>query len=173
MQDLLIQKASISDLSDLQSISQETFRETFAAHNTAEDMDQYLAAVFNTAQLTKEINHSESNFYLAILNNKLIGYLKVNFGNAQTEIKDQWAMEMERIYILKAYSGRSIGTLLLRKALSLAKEEKLRYIWLGVWEHNLRAIRFYENHGFVPFDKHIFKLGSDLQTDILMKREID
>ena len=71
--------------------------------------------------------------------------------------------------MLKEFHGKKVGQFLYDKAIELAKEKNVDYVWLGVWEKNQRAIRFYEKNGFVIFDKHIFKLGNDAQTDILMK----
>ena len=93
----------------------------------------------------------------------------MNTGDAQTELKDLNAFEIERIYVDKAYLGKKIGQLLFEKAIELAKSKNATYVWLGVWEENYRALAFYEKNGFVPFDKHVFMLGSDAQTDIMMK----
>ncbi|SMG52036.1 GNAT family N-acetyltransferase, partial [Sphingobacterium psychroaquaticum] len=101
--------------------------------------------------------------------NEVIGYLKINFGQSQTELKDEKALEIERIYVLKEYHGKNVGQVLYQKAMEIAKEKKADYVWLGVWEENPRAISFYKKNGFVEFDKHIFKLGDDEQTDIIMK----
>ncbi|MNE41268.1 Protease synthase and sporulation negative regulatory protein PAI 1 [compost metagenome] len=81
-------------------------------------------------------------------------------------------MEIERIYVLRAFHGKKVGQILYEKALQIAEVLGLSFIWLGVWEKNLRAIQFYEKNGFVAFDKHIFKLGDDEQTDIMMKKEL-
>ena len=101
-----------------------------------------------------------------------MGYLKLNFGDSQTELKDQKALEIERIYVLKEFHGKKVGQLLFEKALKIAEEKKVDYVWLGVWEENLRAINFYKKNGFEEFDKHIFKLGNDEQTDIMMKLKL-
>ena len=98
-----------------------------------------------------------------------MGYLKINLGPAQTELKDSNSLEIERIYVLKSYFGKKVGQLLYEKAASIAKELKLKYIWLGVWEKNERALQFYKKNGFVEFDQHQFVLGEDVQNDILMK----
>ena len=82
-------------------------------------------------------------------------------------------MEIERIYVSSSYYGEGVGQLLFEKALQIARDNAKNCIWLGVWEHNPRAIRFYEKNGFTPFDQHIFKLGDEEQTDILMKRILD
>lgn len=88
-------------------------------------------------------------------------------------MKDDKALEIERIYVLSEYHGKRIGQLLYEKAMQIAKQSNADYIWLGVWEENPRAISFYKKNGFVEFDKHIFKLGDDEQTDIMMKLQLN
>jgi ribosomal protein S18 acetylase RimI-like enzyme len=153
----------------LQHIGRLTFSETFAAVNTEENMNKYLDEEFALSKLKEELNQKNSEFYFAELGNKLIGYSKINVGQAQTEIRDDKALEIERIYVLHEFHGKNVGKILLEKAIKQAIKRKLDYIWLGVWEENPRAIRFYEKNGFKAFDKHIFTLGDDKQTDILMK----
>ena len=164
-----IRAISISDLTQLQKIGKTTFAETFAEHNTKEDLEKYLNESFALDKLSAELANPNAAFYFAALNGEVIGYLKINFGDAQTELKDNKAVEIERIYVLQAYHGKKIGQLLYNKAIEIAKEHKAKYVWLGVWEENHRALQFYKKNGFVPFDTHIFKLGNDEQTDIMMK----
>ena len=164
--------ATPSDILTLQSIGRQTFFETFAESNTEENMAKYLEEGFSIQKLTAELTHPDSSFYFAVANDQVIGYLKINRGASQTEQQSNKALEIERIYVLKAYHGKNIGQLLYEKAMQLAEQQQVEYVWLGVWEENPRAIRFYEKNGFVAFDKHIFKLGEDEQTDILMKRSL-
>jgi ribosomal protein S18 acetylase RimI-like enzyme len=93
-------------------------------------------------------------------------------GASQTELNDNTALEIERIYVTQAYQGKKVGQKLYEKAIQVAKDREVEYIWLGVWEENHKAIRFYTKNGFTAFDKHIFKLGDDVQTDIMMKLTI-
>lgn len=172
MQDIAIYKVSLQDVEALQAIGRVTFSQTFSEHNNAEDMEAYLKTSYAIEKLTAEINNPESEFYFAKENENIIGYLKINTGKAQTEIKNLDAFEIERIYVDQAYLGKKIGQILFQKALQLAKQKKAAYVWLGVWEENHRAIAFYKKNGFVPFDKHIFKLGNDEQTDIMMKLDL-
>lgn len=167
-----IKKAVLADLKIIQNISKQSFTETFAAINSPENMEKYLEESFNTTQLTSEISNPESPFYIAFWEKEPVGYLKLNFGNAQTEsIKDN-AIEIQRIYVLQAFHGKKIGQILLDEAIKIAHQEAVEYIWLGVWEENHRAIQFYTKNGFITFDKHIFTLGNDQQTDLLMKLNI-
>ena len=172
MLNITITKLTPNDIASLQSIGKQTFYETFAAGNTEEDMQMYLNESFRTDKLTMELQEPNSEFYFALLNNQPIGYLKLNFGAAQTELKDETAIEIERIYVLKEFHGKQVGQLLCDQALEVAKQASANYIWLGVWEKNLRAINFYIKNGFEKFDKHLFKLGKDEQTDIMMKLKL-
>jgi ribosomal protein S18 acetylase RimI-like enzyme len=164
-----IRKINILDLAQLQEIGISTFAETFAEYNTKEDLDKYLVESFSNEKLSAELNNPDASFYFAEVDNTVIGYLKINFGDAQTELKDNKSVEIERIYVLQAYHGKKIGQLLFNKAIEIAKEHQAHYVWLGVWEENHRALQFYKKNGFVQFDTHIFKLGNDEQTDIMMK----
>ena len=132
-------------------------------------MQIYLEERFSSARLTPELENKDSEFYFACSGNEVIGYLKVNSGKAQTELQDDRALEIERIYVVKEFYGKHVGRLLLEKALTIAKEKNAGYIWLGVWELNFRALNFYRKKGFIEFDRHEFILGNERQTDIMMK----
>lgn len=173
MDRIRIQKVSLSNLDQLQEISRQTFSETFSAGNTVENMNKHLQEAFSAEKMTSELSDENTAFYFAILDGKIIGYLKLNFGQSQTELKDDKGVEIERIYVVKEFYGKTVGQILYEKAIRVAIDRKAVYIWLGVWEENHRAIAFYKKNGFVEFDKHIFKLGDDEQTDLMMKLELD
>ncbi|MFM2190964.1 MAG: hypothetical protein RL491_1350 [Bacteroidota bacterium] len=168
-----LRKVTLETLPELQVISKTTFQETFAHLNTEENMIRYLNEGFGIKKLEQEVLNENSMFYIAEISDSIVGYLKVNFEDAQTENIIPDAMEIERIYVSSSYYGEGVGQLLFEKAVQLARDNAANCIWLGVWEHNPRAIRFYEKNGFTPFDQHIFKLGDEEQTDILMKRILD
>lgn len=170
MENIEIKRITIDDIEALQGISKQTFLETFSATNDEQNMSKYLEENFSTDKLIVELENTCSQFYLAYLNAQVIGYLKLNIGNAQKEFPDENALEIERIYILNAFQGKKIGQMLYAKAIEIAESLQVDYVWLGVWENNLKAIGFYEKNGFRPFDKHIFRLGIEEQTDILMKK---
>ena len=173
MNTIEIYKIDIASLDSLQKISKQTFFETFASSNSDENMQHYLNEGFTLEKLTSELLNPNSEFYFAAFENDIIGYLKINFGDAQTELIEEKTLEIERIYVLKEFHGKSVGQILYDKALQIAKKNDIDYVWLGVWEENPRAIQFYKKNGFVAFDKHIFKLGNEEQTDIMMKLKLD
>ena len=167
-----ITSLTVSDVSILRGIARDTFIETFSEANKAEDMDRYLAENFSEDQLARELSNPESFFYAAEVNGHVVGYLKLNTAHAQTEPQAADALEIERIYVLSNYHGGGVGQALYHHARSVAEDRKASYVWLGVWEHNHRALRFYEKNGFTAFGTHIFQLGNDQQTDILMKKSV-
>ncbi len=144
MEEIEISKIEPTEVLQLQSISKQTFIETFADKNTEENMQKYLEEGFMLSKLRDEITNPNSSFYFAKHNSTIIGYLKLNFNQAQTELKEKEGVELERIYVLKNYHGKKVGQLLYIKALALAKDADAKYLWLGVWEENKRAIQFYK-----------------------------
>lgn len=166
-------KVTLKDINQLQKIGKQTFSETFSDANTQENMANYFLENFSIEKLSKELNDKDAEFYFAKFGEKIVGYLKLNFGQSQTELQDHKGLEIERIYVTKEFHGKQFGQLLFHKALEIAKHNQCEFIWLGVWEKNLRAINFYKKNRFVEFDQHLFKLGNDLQTDIMMKLKLE
>jgi len=167
-----IEKIGPDDMATLQEISRSTFFETFADSNSESDMQQYLNGNFALDKLAAELGNENSLFYIAWDNGAAIGYLKVNTGEAQTELREEHSLEIERIYVLNEYHGKKVGQLLYDQALEVAGHLGKTSVWLGVWEENPSAIRFYEKNGFMAFGTHVFKMGDDEQTDIMMRKTL-
>jgi ribosomal protein S18 acetylase RimI-like enzyme len=172
MEQLNIRVIGIDDVVTLQKIARETFSEMFADYNSADNLKKYLDEKFTVTKLSEELNHPHSKFYFAQIGEEVVGYLKTNTGEAQTELMDLNAFEIQRIYVLQAYHGKRVGQLLIEKALEEARKTTCAYVWLGVWQENHRAIGFYSKNGFIKFDTHIFKMGDEEQMDWLMKLDL-
>ncbi|GGG93200.1 GNAT family N-acetyltransferase [Pedobacter zeae] len=170
-QQITIERVNVAEVKKLQEIGRFTFFEAFAEVNTEQNMSNYLENHFSEEQLENELNNRDSQFYFARVKEKVIAYLKINLGEAQNEKIDD-ALEIERIYVLKAFHGKGVAQALYQKAIDIAHQMQLGKVWLGVWEENYRALRFYEKNGFTAFGKHAFWLGDDEQTDLLMKKEL-
>jgi ribosomal protein S18 acetylase RimI-like enzyme len=168
-----LQRCTIADLDQLREVSVKTFRDAFEKQNNPEDFQLYLQKAFNTDQLKGELLNPETIFYWAFAGNERVGYCKINEGSAQSELQDPDALELERIYVFKGYQGKGYGRSALNQILQLGREKAKNYLWLGVWEHNHRAIRFYKEYGFTTFDKHPYYIGSDRQMDWMMKIELN
>ena len=153
MENIILKKVELNELELLQDISRLTFTQTFAEVNSPENLQNYLDKAFSVPQLSGELQDPNVEYYFSEIDQNVIGYLKINFGTSQTELQDDNAIEIERIYVLEEYLGKKVGQKLYDFALKRARETSNEYVWLGVWEENSRAINFYKKQGFQAFGK--------------------
>ncbi len=165
-------KCNREDLKILQVLSIETFNSTFEAQNSPENMKAYQEKAFNYQQLEKELSNIYSEFFFVYYNNEVVGYLKINTNDAQSEEMGDTSLEIERIYIKNKYQKHGLGKYLINKSIEIAIERSKRKIWLGVWEKNENAIAFYKKMGFVQTGSHSFYMGDEEQTDIIMVKSL-
>lgn len=168
-----IKKMTTSDVVLLQAISIETYRETFDEYNSEDLMRIYLDEAYNINKLTEELQNEQSEFYWAMFDNEIVGYLKLNVDQAQSEKMGNHYLEIERIYIRSAFKAKGIGSTLMALAIQRAKEQRKVAIWLGVWENNHAALCFYKKQGFSHHSEHIFYMGDDAQTDYIFVKKIN
>lgn len=167
-----IKQCTVDMVEELAAIGRRTFAETFVDGNTAEDMEKFLTETYNVKRLTEELQNPDSITFMAYEGDTVLGYLKLNRGAAQTEKGYDNSLEIQRIYVVEEAKGKGIGSCFMEIAETQAKKWNLSYIWLGVWEHNPKAIRFYESRGFTKFSEHVFVVGDDRQIDWLMRKKI-
>lgn len=170
--DLRIHACTVKDLDALATLSRTTFSEAFREQNNPEDFSQYMEAAFSREKLRAELTHPDSFFYFVYAGPELAGYFKVNRNQAQTDLREADGLELERIYVCRAQQGKQIGSYLLNRVIEIARELGKSYVWLGVWQANTAAIRFYERYGFTKFGSHPYYIGNDRQTDWLMRLEL-
>jgi len=103
---------------------------------------------------------------------ELAGYLKVNEAPSQSDVNDYNSLEVERLYVLKKFQRNGLGAYLMERAIDMAISMGKSYVWLGVWERNEKALRFYEKQGYYKIGEHPFYMGSDKQTDYLMRKDL-
>lgn len=169
---LSLRVAEFADLATLLDLAQTSFEQAFTEGNKPENVQAYLSEAFTPVQLENEWRNPDSTFLLASLEGKLVGYTKVNLAAAQTDVQDPESLEVARLYTLEEVWGKGVGQYLLDAALEFAKEKGKTFVWLGVWEHNARAISFYEKNRFRAFGSHPFPFGDEIQTDWLMRVEV-
>ena len=167
-----LRKATLSDLPELLALARTSFLQAFTVGNKPENVQAYLAQAFTEDKLTKEMQEPASTFIVASLGGKLVGYTKLNLAAAQADVQDPTSVEVARLYTLEEVWGKGIGQLLLDAGINFARQEGKTWLWLGVWEHNARAIRFYEKNGLRIFGSHPFPFGDEIQNDWLMRVEL-
>lgn len=169
---LRLQRCTTADLLPLVNISITTFIDAFEKDNNPGDFKAYIDFEFDGNKLLGELKNSDTTFYFVYKDAYLVGYLKLNENDAQTDIRLKDGMELERIYVLKDFQGQQIGQWILSEVKKMAFRKQKIYIWLGVWEKNAKAIKFYQNLGFSKFGSHPYFIGKDKQTDWLMRFEL-
>lgn len=162
--------ATAADNQLLAEIGRETFADTFGPDNTPEDMAAYLAGAFGPEQQARELADPAARFFIAEAGAEPVGFCHLVFGPAPAGVGGARPMEIARIYARRAWQGQGVGARLMRAALDEAAQAGCDVVWLGVWERNPRAIAFYQRWGFVEVGAQTFRLGSDLQRDLVLAR---
>lgn len=164
-----IRRATSEDTSLLADLGARAFAVTFEKDNTPEDMADYLETNFNHEKIAAELADANSTFFIAEVEQEACGYAKLKEGELPQGISNSKTIELERLYTLPEYFGKGVGEALMKACFDAAKQTGFEAVWLGVWEHNQRAIAFYRKIGFHEVGDKIFQLGSDAQTDKVME----
>jgi GNAT superfamily N-acetyltransferase len=154
----------------LASLSRQTFVDAFGKENNPTDLNAYVDEAFSETTIRQELLDPNSAFYLAYLQEELIGYLKLRRGRTPSALRDCQALELQRIYVQQRAIGRGVGARLMQAAVDYARQAECYVLWLGVWERSPSAIAFYQKWGFTKFSTHTFMIGQDAQTDWLMQK---
>ena len=172
MEDVRIVECGPADAGELAEIATATFRETYAADMPPEDMRRYLDEAYRPATIRAELETPGSRFFITRAEDGAAGYMKLNTGDAQGERLDGVGLEIEALYLDRRFHGRGIGRGMLDHAVAEAEAVGADHVWLGVWELNRPAIRFYEHEGFEVVGSHPFRVGGLDHTDLIMRREL-
>jgi len=172
--EIKIRQAVREDAELLTDLAYTTFWDAFHDHpkNAPHDLEAYMQEAFSVEHIRSELEDAESVFLVAEMNGELAGYAKLIFESTEPDIIAEWPVELSRLYSHQKFLGRGVGQALMDACFARAKEAGRDVIWLGVWEYNPRAQRFYEKNGFRLVGKHTFLLGSDPQTDLLMQKAL-
>ncbi|MGD9629174.1 MAG: N-acetyltransferase family protein [Pyrinomonadaceae bacterium] len=174
MPSIVVRQATINDAKALTDLAYTTFWDAFAHHpkNAPDDLNHYMRQAFNLEQTLKELEDEKSIFLIAEIEGEAAGYAKIIIDNIEPGITAERPVELNRLYSHQQFLGKGIGQGLMDACIERARQEDRDVMWLGVWEHNPRAQRFYEKNGFRVVGSHVFVLGEDPQTDLLMQKEL-
>lgn len=159
------------DIDTLVSLGIKTFRDTFDEFNSPENMLLYINKNFTRKKIEEDMKEPGIVFFLAFDGRNPAGYAKIRASERPVGLNSA-ALEIEKLYAHRKYHGKRVGHMLMQTCLAFAKKKGYQTLWLGVWEHNPRAISFYEKNGFQKFGQHTFILGKEEQTDWLMKKDL-
>jgi ribosomal protein S18 acetylase RimI-like enzyme len=164
-----IRYGTTDDAAILSAFAAKAFYDTFAEDNTPENIEAYLIASFSPEIQFQELSASDNVFLMAEIESKLVGYAQLMLESQEASLQGTRSLEIRRIYASQEYLGHGAGKELMRASLQEARQRGCDSIWLGVWEKNPRAIRFYQKWGFKEVGTHIFNVGDDPQRDFIME----
>lgn len=166
--DINIRRITIEDVASLSTLARQTFYDTFTGTCTEADMQGFLDKFYTEEQLGKELRDTDTFCFFAEVDAVPLAYLHFKEDYQHFPGEKKWkALELKRIYVLKDFHSKGIAQALMDFFLNFAAENKYEVVWLGVWEHNLRAQKFYEKYGFKNSGHtHDFPIGNTPQTDI-------
>ncbi len=167
-----IRPIQFSELEVLQKIAIETYWDTFQHSTTLENNQRFVEEAYSLEQFARELEEPNAYYYLAWEGAEAVGYMRLRKSNEVENYLGSNSIELQRIYVHPKYQGKKIGVKLIELALDFATKHKFEWIWLGVWELNLRAHAFYTKLGFERFSQHVFQVGDDPQIDWLLKKKI-
>ncbi|MDA0267213.1 MAG: GNAT family N-acetyltransferase [Cyanobacteria bacterium] len=173
----LIRRGIPADHEMLATLAARTFSDAFIADNRPEDIAAYVNQAFTPSQMLAELTMPESWVLLAYdeatLAEPALGYARLVLNSHHPSLQGQQALELNRLYVEQKAIGRGYGAALMTASLKGAVAANCDTIWLGVWEHNTRAQRFYQRWGFKTVGTQTFVLGEDVQTDWVMERPVN
>lgn len=171
--DITVRTADATDACDIAELGARTFLRAYAADNKQENIEAYVAESFSRGAVERDLRDPHSAYLLVVRDNRNIGYAKIGKGEAPDCVDGPDPIELERIYVDADHQGRGIGATLMQAVIDYAKSQGHGTIWLGVWEMNAGARKFYEKHGFRAAGRKYFMVGDDRQNDVVMRRLLD
>lgn len=167
-----IRLATANDARELATLAERTFRDTFAAANTAEDMELHVQASYSESMQAGEIANPHMMTLLCDAERSLIGFAQLRWQEAPPCVRADSPAEIQRLYVDGAWHGQGIAPMLMQACVDAIHARACDVVWLGVWERNPRAIAFYRKSGFTEVGEHVFALGRDAQRDVIMARPV-
>jgi len=167
-----IRRGTLQDAELLAELGARTFSETFAGDNTPQNLAAYLASAFSPERQATELADLRCSYQIAEVDGRAVGYALLRSGRVPAGVNGDRPIELVRLYVSQESIGSGVGAALMWACIDEAQLRGHRTLWLGVWEHNLRAQEFYRKWNFQEVGTHVFQLGEDAQTDLLMQRKI-
>ena len=169
MDNILMRRIISEDVPALSVMAKQTFYDTFTGTCTEYDMEEFLEYYYNEPTLEKQLEEG-IDYFFAEINGEPVGYL--SFKDEQPdfeEIKGSSALELKRFYVNKEFHGTAVAHDMMQFLTDHAQSQGYDNIFLGVWEFNFRAQKFYTKYGFMlTGHRHDFPIGNTPQTDVYM-----
>ena len=167
-----LRRAVAGDAPSLSVLAERTFRDAFSARNSPANMDLHCSRVFGSDIQQREIEDRGLVTTIAEAENQMIGFSQLRFASGHASVSAEHPAELKRLYVVAEWHGRDVGRNLMQDVIDTAAREGCDVLWLGVWEHNPKAMSFYRKFGLEVVGTHAFMLGQDRQRDLVMSMKL-
>lgn len=167
-----IHEALTDDAKLISVLGAVTFYEAYFEQDDARDLANYITESFAPEKVRAEIENPNSTFFIVYADEKAVGYAKLRTGEKHENIQNENAVELQRIYVLERVFGKGIGEILLLHCLETARQKGFKTLWLGVWEENIRAQKFYAKHGFTPVGTLSYPYGDTYGINLVLQKDL-
>ncbi len=165
-----IRRASLEDAPTLAALGAQTFRETFEPLCSSEDLANFLAEAYGEAIQRTELSDPSRPALVLEHEGRPVGFAQLRLGHREPCVTGSRPVELQRIYVLREAHGSGFGAALMEASVELARAWRADVLWLGVWEHNDKALAFYARHGFHEAGDHVFQIGQQVDRDLILVR---
>ncbi len=165
-----ISPATVADAKLISVLGAVTFYEAYFEQDAAHDLANYIHESFELAKIRAEIEDKNAAFFIIYADEKAVGYAKLRNGSKVDCIKNENSIELQRIYTIERVYGTGIGESLLKHCLETAKLQGFETLWLGVWEENKRAQKFYAKYGFTRVGEITFPYGETVGINFVLEK---
>lgn len=172
MEQVVLREATREDVAALQALAVRTYLDTFAGTATDEDNRLLMEKIYSRAQLLRDADEPGARLVLACVGDRPVGFLRLRENAEVNTWLGSSHLELHRLYLDSSFHGTGLANRVMQVAYTETQQRQRTWLWLGVWERNYRAQRFYERHGFERFGEHTFWVGHDPQIDWLMRKKI-
>jgi len=163
---LCIRRATIDDAAALSAFAARVFIETFGDENNPDDLTEHVESTYNIDRQSAELRDEDTATWLIEREDAtLIAYLQMCRKRVPPCVTGRNPVEIYRFYVDHSAHGTGLAHTLMSTAFAQARAWDGDVVWLGVWEHNPRAMKFYRKFGFADVGSVDFYVGPDRQTD--------
>lgn len=137
------------------------------------NMDLHCEKNFGPDIQAREIADRGLATTLALEGGQLVGFTQVVLARPHPAVDAKRPAELNRIYVTADRHGKGIAQALMKAAFASARAAGADCLWLGVWEHNPKAMAFYRKFDFEIVGSQAFMLGLERQRDLVMSLRLD
>ncbi len=150
----------------------QVFMDTYATGGIRPSMAREVLSAYSTEAFDAAIARNDTRLWVAEVDAHLVGFAQVTLDAHHELAPAGRPAELLRLYVQEPFTGRQVGTALLRQAETLAREAGAAVMWLTPWVHNTRALAFYARRGYIDHGLTWFHFEGESHANRVLARAL-